>query len=123
MTFAYPTIPLDCSNYVSDISCKVGRLTAILSDGAYGLAKSAWKGKGPLILVTAVDGLSDDDTKEFFITKSITFSDKDHTFTAKGLSVGYRDVITYFDLAWGNVGNLKLKRSMDKGDVSSIILI
>ncbi|KAM0074741.1 hypothetical protein ACKRZS_013238 [Fusarium odoratissimum] len=117
LTFAYPTIPLDYSNYVSDISCKVGRLTARLSDGAYDLAKSAWKGKGPIILVTAVDGCGDDDTNEFFITKSITFSDKDHTFTAKGLSVGYRDVVTHFDLAWGNVGTLKLKRSMDKRDI------
>ncbi|KAF4964079.1 hypothetical protein FSARC_7981 [Fusarium sarcochroum] len=117
-TFRYPTIPLDHSDFVTDITCKTGRLTARLSSSAYQFAKNEWKGAVPIIFVTAVDGCGDDNENEFFIVKSINFSDSGKTFTAKGVSAGYRDVTTYFNLKWGNVGSLKLRRSMNKRDSS-----
>ncbi|KAF5025739.1 hypothetical protein F66182_2206 [Fusarium sp. NRRL 66182] len=116
-TFAYPTVPLDYSTYVSGITCSIGRLTATLSPSAYKLAKKQWKGAVPIIFVTAVDGCGDDNANDFFIAKSISFSDKDKTFAARGVSAGYRDVTKHFNLKWGNVGALNLKRSIDKRDM------
>ncbi|KAJ4253982.1 hypothetical protein NW762_010383 [Fusarium torreyae] len=116
-TFKYPTVPLDHSDFITDITCQIGSLTAKLSNSAYKFAKKEWKGTVPIIFVTAVDGCGDDNENEFFIVKSIDFSDGDKTFTSKGVSAGYRDVTTHFNLKWGTVGTLKLRRSIEKRDM------
>ncbi|KAF4980569.1 hypothetical protein FZEAL_3448, partial [Fusarium zealandicum] len=116
-TFAYPAIPLDQSTYVSGISCTRGSLTATLSNAAYTFAKSQWQGTGRIIFVTSVDGCGMDNANDLFLSTSITFSDTKKTFTAKGSSVGYKDVAKHFNLKWGEIGTLNLKRALDKRDM------
>ncbi|KAF7557303.1 hypothetical protein G7Z17_g850 [Cylindrodendrum hubeiense] len=115
--FAYPTIPLDYSSYISGISCSGGRLTSTLTPAAYKFAKKNWSGKGKLVFITSVDGCGSDNTNDLFLAKSITFSDSKRTFTAQGSSAGYRDVATNLNLKWGDLGTLNLKRAVDKRDM------
>lgn len=118
MTFAYPTIPLDHSLYVSDVSCTKGSLTGTLSDNAYGFAKKEWTGANDIVFVTSVDGCGLDNQNDFFHAKSISFSDSNKSFTATGSSAALKAVAVHVNLKWGDVGSTQVKRAVDKRDVS-----
>lgn len=118
MTFAYPTIPLDHSLYVSDVSCTKGSLTGTLSDNAYGFAKKEWTGATDIVFVTSVDGCGLDNQNDFFHATSVTFSDSNKSFTASGSSAALKDVALHLNLKWGDVGSTQVKRAVDKRDVS-----
>lgn len=120
MTFAYPTIPLDHSSFVSDVSCTPGSLTATLSDNVYDFAKKEWTGASDIVFVTSVDGCGLDNQNDFFHAKSVTFSDSNKSFTAAGASAAFKDVAEHMNLKWGNIGSTAAKRAVDKRDVSVI---
>ena len=116
-TFAYPTVPLDHSNYISNVSCSTGSLTASLDDDAYSFAKKEWSGAGNIVFVTSADGCGQDDVNDMFKATSITFYDSDQTFTAQGSSIGYMEAATHMNLQWGSIGTASVKRAVDKRDV------
>lgn len=118
MTFAYPTIPLDHSLYVSDVSCTKGSLTGTLSDNAYAFAKKEWTGATDIVFVTSVDGCGLDNQNDFFHAKSISFSDNNKSFTVTGSSAALKAVAVHVNLKWGDVGSTQVKRAVDKRDVS-----
>ncbi|KAF5006080.1 hypothetical protein FDECE_7521 [Fusarium decemcellulare] len=113
-TFIYPTIPLDHSTFVTDITCSGDSLTATLSSRAYSFAKKQWKGAGKIIFVTAVDGCGEDNANDLFLAKSITFDDAAKTFTAKGADAEYSEIMKNFNLKWGEIGTLNFRRAIDK---------
>jgi hypothetical protein len=116
-TFAHPAVPLDHSSYISGVACSDGSLTGVLIDSAYAYAKKQWTGASNILFVTSVPGCGMDDANEFFHATSITFDDSQKTFTAKGSSTGYKDVAVHMNLKWGDVGAMKLKRTVDKREV------
>lgn len=118
MTFAFPTIPLDHSLFVTDVSCTKGSLTGTLSANAYGFAKKEWSGASDIVFVTSVDGCGLDNQNDFFHAKSLSFSDSDKSFTATGSSAAFTDVAEHLNLKWGNIGSTPAKRAIDKRDVS-----
>lgn len=118
LTFAYPTIPLDHSSFVTGVSCTPGILTATLSDNVYAFAKKEWTGASDIVFVTSVDGCGLDNQNDFFHAKSVTFSDSSSTFTATGSSAAFKDVAKHMNLKWGNIGSTSAKRAVDKRDVS-----
>jgi hypothetical protein len=118
MTFAYPTIPLDHSSYVSGVSCSNGSLTGTLSDSAYSFAQEEWTGATDIVFVTSVDGCGLDNQNDFFHATSITFSDSNKSFTAIGSSSAIKSVTAHLNLKWGDIGTLQVKRAIDKRDVS-----
>lgn len=118
MTFAFPTIPLDHSLFVTDVSCTKGSLTGTLSDNAYGFAKKEWAGVADIVFVTSVDGCGLDNQNDFFHAKSLSFSDSNKSFTATGSSAAFTDVAEHLNLKWGNIGSTQAKRAVDKRDVS-----
>ncbi|KAJ3522192.1 hypothetical protein NM208_g12964 [Fusarium decemcellulare] len=117
-TFIYPTIPLDHSTFVTDITCSGDSLTATLSSRAYSFAKKQWKGAGKIIFVTAVDGCGEDNANDLFLAKSITFDDAAKTFTAKGADAEYSEIMKNFNLKWGEIGTMNFRRAIDKRAVS-----
>jgi hypothetical protein len=119
-TFAYPTIPLDHSSFVFDVSCTKGSLTATLSDNAYGFAKKEWTGAPNIVFVTSVDGCGLDNQNDFFHATSISFSDSNKSFTATGSSAAFKDVALDLNLQFGSAGTAPVKRAADKRDVSVI---
>lgn len=118
-TFAYPTVPLDHSSFVSGISCSGNTLTGTLTSSAYAYAKKQWSGAADIVFVTSVDGCGAKDANDFFHATKIVFSDAGKTFSATGSSAGYKSVATKMQLKWGDIGTHKLKRAIDKRDVSS----
>lgn len=117
LTFAYPTVPLDHSSFVSGISCSGNTLTGTLSSTAYAYAKKQWSGAADIIFVTSVDGCGAKDANDLFHATKIAFSDSGNTFSATGSSAVYKDVTTHLALSWGELGSHKLKRAIDKRDV------
>ncbi|KAM0245967.1 hypothetical protein ACHAQJ_010402, partial [Trichoderma viride] len=117
MTFAYPTIPLDHSSFVSGVSCSNGSLTATLSDNAYSFAQKQWTGATDIVFVTSVDGCGLDNQNDFFHAKSISFSDSNLSFTAIGSSAALKTVAQHVNLKWGDIGSLQVKRAIDKRDM------
>lgn len=120
LTFVFPTIPLDHSLFVTDVSCTNGSLTGTLSSNAYGFAKKEWTGAADIVFVTSVDGCGLDNQNDFFHAKSISFSDSNKSFTATGSSAAFTDVALHLNLKWGNLGSTPAKRAVDKRDVSVI---
>ncbi|XEV07010.1 hypothetical protein FSHL1_012297 [Fusarium sambucinum] len=114
-TFKYPVVPLDHSKFVSTVTCTKGALTGVISNAAaYNYAKSQWKGNKKIIFITSTDGCGEDHANDLFLSRSITFSDDTKTFTAKGDSTEYQDVYEHFNLKWGPLGTLNVRRALDK---------
>lgn len=121
-TFKYPTVPLDHSNFISNVACSGNTLTAVLTDAAYTFAKSRWASVSDIVFVTSVDGCGMDNANDFFHATSISFSDSTKSFSATGASAGPKDVSTYMVLEWGAVpASTKLKRSSTKEEVSLVM--
>ncbi|GIZ47997.1 hypothetical protein CKM354_001107200 [Cercospora kikuchii] len=112
--FRHPTVALDHSTYISQISCSNGKLTAKLTDKAYAYVKKRWPTNSPIIFVTAVQGCGKDEENDYFLARSVTFSDTSKTFTASGAESTYKQIGLRFDLSWGDVGVLPIKRAHDK---------
>jgi len=121
-TFAYPTVPLDHSSFVSGVSCSGNTLTGTLTSSAYAYAKKQWSGTTEILFVTSVDGCGTKDANDFFHATKISFSDSGRTFSATGSSAVYQKVAIDMSLKWGDVGTYKLKRAINKRDVSLIFL-
>lgn len=119
--FAYPTVPLDHSTYVLNVSCPINGsvLTASLSGPAYSFAKEEWSGASDILFITAADGCGPDANNDYFHATSVTFNDANSTFTATGTSNKPLNVANYMSLVWGDLGTSSLKRSVDKRDVRS----
>jgi hypothetical protein len=122
LTFAYPTVPLDHSSFVSGVSCSGDTLTGTLTSTAYAYAKKQWSGAPDILFVTSVDGCGAKDANDLFHATKIAFSDSGKTFSATGSSAVYKDVATRFTLTWGNVGSSNLRRAIDKRDVRRALL-
>jgi len=122
-TFAYPTVPLDHSSFVSGVSCSGNTLTGTLTSTAYTYAKKQWSGAADIVFVTSVDGCGANDANDFFHATKIVFSDAGKSFSATGSSAGYKSVATRMQLKWGDVGTHKLKRAIDKRDVRSYVFL
>lgn len=116
-TFRYPTVALDHSSFVSGVSCSAGKLTGKLSATAYAYAKKQWASAGQIIFITSVDGCGSDAANDYFLAKTIGFSDSKKTFTANGAGSNYGQLASHFKLDWGNVGAYNLKRSHTKREV------
>jgi hypothetical protein len=121
-TFTYPTVPLDHSSFVSSISCSGNTLTGALTSSAYTYAKKQWSGASDIVFVTSVDGCGTKDANDFFHATKVIFSDGGKTFSATGSSAGYKSVATHMSLTFGDVGTHKLKRAVDKRDVSACLV-
>ncbi|KIL85373.1 hypothetical protein FAVG1_11329 [Fusarium avenaceum] len=114
-TFRYPTVPLDHSAFVSDVSCVKGALSGVITNkAAYKYVKKEWTGAGKILFISSVDGCGDDHANDFFLSNSVSFADDTNTFTAKGSAVEYRDVHERFSLTWGPLGTLNVRRGLDK---------
>ena len=122
LTFAYPTVPLDHSSFVSDVSCSGNTLTGTLTSTAYAYAKKQWFGAADILFVTSVDGCGAKDANDLFHATKIAFSDIGNTFSATGSSAVYKNVATRMSLHWGDVGSHKLKRAIDQLDVRQVFL-
>ena len=122
LTFAYPTVPLDHSSFVSDVSCSGNTLTGTLTSTAYAYAKKQWFGAADILFVTSVDGCGAKDANDLFHATKIAFSDSGYTFLATGSSAIFKNVAAHKSLTWGDVGSHKLKRSIDKRDVRRVLL-
>lgn len=117
-TFKYPTVPLDHSNFISNVACSGNTLTGVMTDAAYNYAKTKWAGVTNLVFVTSVDGCGLDNANDFFHATSISFVDSTKTFSATGASAGPKDVTSYMTLEWGSIpATTKLKRAATKEDV------
>lgn len=118
-TFKYPTVPIDHSSFITGVSCSSGILTGVLTDKAYAFARKQWAGVSDIVFVTSVDGCGLDNADEFFHAKSITFSDSNKSFSAKGSSARYKTITDHMNLKWGDIGTSNLKRAADQKDVRS----
>jgi hypothetical protein len=122
LTFAYPTVPLDHSSFVSSVSCSGDTLTGTLTSTAYAYAKKQWSGAAEILFVTSVDSCGAKDANDLFHATKVAFSDSGFTFSATGSSAVYKSVTTRMALEWGSVGSHKLKRAIDKRDVRRVPL-
>jgi hypothetical protein len=122
LTFAYPTVPLDHSSFVSGVSCSGNTLTGTLTSTAYAYAKKQWSGAADILFVTSVDGCGPKDANDLFHATKIAFSDSGNIFSATGSSAVYKNVATRMNLRWGEVGSHKLKRAIDQLDVRQVFL-
>jgi len=86
LTFAYPVIPLDHSNYVSGVTCSGNQLSGTLSSAAYSFAKQQWAGAPDIVFVTSADGCGADAANDYFHAKAVTFTDNSLSFAADGSS-------------------------------------
>jgi len=121
-TFAYPTVPLDHSSFISGVSCSGNTLTGTLTSSAYAFVKKQWSGASDVLFVTSVDGCGAKDANDFFHATKVTFSDSGKTFSAVGSSAGYQSVSINMNLKWGDVGTHTLKRAISKRDVRRVPL-
>lgn len=121
--FAYPAVALDHSELITQVQCSTndGELTAKMTDAAYEFAKKNWASAKDVLFVTAVDSCGLKDANAYFHAKSLTFSDSDKSFTAKGGPTGYRDIAVDMKLNWGDAGSHNLRRAADKRYVSTYI--
>lgn len=117
--FAYPSVPLDHSAYISNVSCPINGsiLTASLLGPAYSYAKQEWSGASDILFITSADGCGPDANNDYFHATSIAFNDANSIFTATGTSNRPLNVANYMSLQWGDLGTTSLKRSIDKRDV------
>ncbi|KAI5365340.1 Putative PAN/Apple domain-containing protein [Septoria linicola] len=117
ITFRYPTVPLDHSNFVSGLSCSKGKLTGKLTDKAYAYAKQRWTAAGKIVFITSVDGCGADSTNDYFLANTVSFSDAQKTFTAQGAEAAYKQVASKVHLQWGDVGVMPIKRAINKREL------
>lgn len=109
VAFKHPTVVLDHSNFVGNISCTNNTLLAEFSDqSGYDKAVTSWPKKSTLILVTSASGCGTDESRDddngYFVTTSVSFTPSSQSVLAEGAfaSLGNK-TIDSANIQWGEL--------------------
>lgn len=73
------------------------------TEEAYKTAKENWTKQADLVLITYIPncGLSDEDQRAFWKTKSLKFDDGTHVILVTAQEISLKESVSEMDLEWG----------------------
>jgi hypothetical protein len=109
MHYMYPSVPLDQSTWIEDVSCSgntviTGRFT---NSSAYTFAKGKWAHTSPVIFVTSASTCSSDGQNAWFNVSSVSFTASNQSFTATALPCKMDDVCKNMNIDFGPNMNMQ----------------
>ncbi|KAG8628855.1 hypothetical protein KVT40_002720 [Elsinoe batatas] len=104
-TFKYPSVMLDHSTFVSDVTCDSGGMTIRFNDNAaFGVSKKDWPAQIPLLLITTSSSCPLNGTEYMFLAQSFDFGIM--TAEASGTTTSWTEAIANASMSFGIAGSL-----------------
>lgn len=115
--YKYPSIVLDHSIYIKDVSCAGGVLTGSFSEQTPFLhAAQEWPSQAPILLITSAQSCGNGAQNSFWLASSVTFDVGASTFSAPGEITELADI--YEELT-ADFGKIEYDEDADDGTTGS----
>lgn len=103
--YMYPSIVLEHSIYITDISCGAGSLSGRFTEATPLIhASEEWPAQAPLLLITSAASCGVEGAQNtFWLAETVTFDISAKTFVAPGKAVELADVFTNMDIDFGKI--------------------
>lgn len=104
MNYSYPSVVLDHSTYITDISCSSTTISGRINDtAAFQKAQAEWT-QNPLLFITSTPSCVPDGESAFFLLASgVSFGTYQGSFIASGTAAELSDVIDSMAADFGNI--------------------
>lgn len=104
ITYQYPSVALDQSIYIRNVTCTGTSMTVVFNNSAvYSYIAPLWRSNPQTLFVTAVASCSADGQNTFFLTGTVTCDDSSTTCSATGSAQALADVFSNLDADWGDL--------------------
>ncbi|EKG18629.1 Apple [Macrophomina phaseolina MS6] len=102
--YKYPSVVLDHSIYIKDVSCAGRSLQGRFSENTPFLhAAQEWPSQAPILLITGERSCGNGEQNSFWLASSVAFDMGAMTFSAPGESVELADIYENMDVDFGKI--------------------